>query len=97
MDISLENDEIILTINDTEVETWQFSLSESSGGPMAILDCINLYGPAGLVDYYVDDFEFIQTAAPVDHPEIELSATEFTVDGSANQTITVTNSGEEDF
>ncbi|MEA2042046.1 MAG: T9SS type A sorting domain-containing protein, partial [Bacteroidota bacterium] len=99
MDIDMQdaNDEITLTINDVVVHTWMFSLSQSAGGPMKVLDCINFYGyPDVSPPYYVDDFKFIQTAAPIEHPELELSDAAFEVDGLTNETLTLTNTGEEE-
>lgn len=97
LDIDMETDNVVVTIDGTEVGSWQFSLSESAGGPMLKLDCINFYGYADVTPpYYVDDFEFIEVLSGVEPPELELSETSFTSDGSANQTLTLTNSGEEE-
>ena len=96
MDIDLGADNIVLTIEGTEVHNWAFSQEESGGAPDITLDCVNFYGyPAVTPPYYVDDFEFIEVAAGVEHPELELSAAEFNVDGLTNQTLTLTNTGEE--
>jgi len=96
MDIDIDNDEISLNVNGTDVATWQFSLSESSGGAMNVLDCIDFYGPADQSPYYVDDFEFIEISSGVEPAELDLSALSFITDGSASQTLTLTNSGAED-
>lgn len=97
LDIDIEQDEITVTLDEAVVGTWQFSLSESAGGPMIDLDCINFYGyPDINPPYYVDDFTVIEVAAGVEKPELELSATEFTSDGGSNPVLTLTNDGEED-
>jgi len=96
MDIDLDADNIVLNIGGTEIHDWAFSQEESGGAPDITLDCINFYGyPDVTPPYYVDDFEFIETVSGVDQAELELSATEFTTNGTANEVLTLSNTGGE--
>ena len=96
MNIDLDADNIVLTIEETEIHDWPFSQEESGGDPNITLDCVNFYGYADVTPpYYVDDFEYTGSGG-LEHAELELSATEFDVDGSVNETLTLTNTGEEE-
>lgn len=96
MDIDLGADNIVLNIEGTEVHTWPFSQEEGGGSSDINLDCVNFYGfPDVTPPYYIDDFEYIEVASGLEHPELELSALDFNVNGTVNQTLTLTNTGEE--
>ncbi len=96
IDMDISNDQSTLTINGTEVDTWAFSASQSAGGAMAKLDCINFYGyPDVNPPYYVDDFEFIEVEAASETAELELSATSFSGNGTSDQVLTLSNTGLE--
>ncbi len=97
--ISVETDEITLTVDGTDILTWQFSLQADGTPGTNRLGAVNIYAGAPAeqtAKYYVDDIEYIQTLAPVEHAELELSATEFTLDGLMNETLTLSNTGAED-
>ena len=99
-EVSLDDDQITLTVDGVEFLTWQFSLQADGTAGTNCLGAVNIYagvqsGSGETPKYYVDDIEYIETVAGVPHPEVELSATEYNVDGTANQTLTITNTGAE--
>lgn len=98
IDVSLDNDEVTIDLNNTEfTHTWTFSTQESGGSGQNILDCINFYGAAnsGTANYYIDDFQFIETEAGFVPQEITVDITEVITDGSAAETVTITNEGQD--
>lgn len=97
VNIDINNDEVTLNVESTEVHTWQFSTSEGDDPDLNVLDCVNFYGysTTGLTPpYYVDDFEFIEVVG-YQPPNINLNVSEVNSNGES-VTITVTNDGELD-
>ncbi len=85
--INLDEDEAEMYIDGTLIHTWQWSL-ESFGDPGTNqLGGIDFFAGANEESqdtYYVDDVEYIQTAAPTD-PEIEISPIFFNVSGTSGE------------
>ncbi len=101
MDISLDDDEITLDIDDgTYSNTWTFSTIATGGSGSNVLDCIDFFGAAnvGTPNYFIDDFEFIEVQAGSDPPEIavDLTQIDFNAPNAATYTVTITNEGDDD-
>jgi len=93
--IDLNADLITLTIEGTQIHQWQFSINSGGAVGSKKLGGIDFYAGSGTT-YFMDDLEFVELTAAIEPAELELSALNFTTDGSASETLTITNSGAED-
>lgn len=94
--INLDEDEITLVINDTNIATWPFSNKEEvgSGTGMNQLGCINFYGPASN-NYFIDDFTFTEIIGGLTPPTIEINSETISTNGETPAVISFGNVGEE--
>ncbi len=94
IDVDLGSDEIVLTLDGTEVSTWVFSTIEGGGSGLNQLGCINFYGPANN-NYFIDDFVYTEIVSGLIPPTIDITVVPIVTDGSASETISFGNTGEE--
>lgn len=99
--IDLDNDLATMSINGTQVHSWPFNQQTDGTAGIKQLGGIDFY--AGVEQnsgetpkYYTDDIEYIQTVAGSNPPTVDLSISDITSDGSANETFDVSNTGDQD-
>ena len=96
--IDISNDVATLTVNGTEVHSWQFSLQADGTDGENQLGGVNLY--AGAEDgetskYYVDDVEYIEIEQGSNPPTIEASIVGIGTNGTTSETFDISNTGEQ--
>ncbi|MEA3503687.1 MAG: T9SS type A sorting domain-containing protein [Bacteroidota bacterium] len=97
--IDISADEATVTINGTEVHTWQFSLQADGSAGENQLGGVNLYAGAEEGEtskYFVDDIIYIEIEQGVNPPTIETSIVGIGTNGTASETFDVTNTGEQE-
>lgn len=95
IDVDLGNDQAVLTIDDVEFATWTFSNEETATAGTLQLGCVNFYGPTGN-SYFVDDFTYTEVESGMTPADIDITVTPITTDGNNNETVSFSNTGEED-
>ena len=95
IDVDLANDDIDLNLDGTELESWQFSYTETTTTGLNKLGCINFYGPASN-NFFVDDFVYTEISSGLLPPTISISTTPITVTSlQTTHTLPFGNTGEE--
>jgi len=95
IDVDLANDDIDLNLDGTELESWQFSYTETTTTGLNKLGCINFYGPAGN-NYFVDDFVFTEISSGLLPPTISINTSPITVTNlQTTHTLPFSNTGQE--
>lgn len=98
LDIDLDSDEAVATINGVEVCTWVFSTQASGGAGVRQLGAMDFFPPtsAAVSQYYIDNLVYSSMGGN-SAPNLSLSADEFNktlAEGeTATDAIVITNSG----
>jgi len=95
INIDLGNDLITLDLDGVELSSWTFSETEGGGAGTNQLGCINYYAPTGNT-YYVDDFVYTEIESGLTPPTIDLTTTTITTATGDDETISFSNTGEEE-
>ncbi len=98
LNIDLNADEIILTIDSNVVNTWQFSLQANGTAGTKQIGAFNFYAgaPTGQTPkYFLDDVLFIENEAAIPPAEVGIDIESITYAGSSAPLI-INNLGQED-
>lgn len=82
IDIDIDGDEAVLNIDDAQVATWPFSITETTQSGTNQLGVINYYGPANN-NFFVDDFQYIEIESGLDPPTIDIVTDQLTSEGES--------------
>jgi len=99
--IDLDADLATMSINGTQVHQWPFSQQADGTAGTLQLGGIDFF--AGVEQssgetpkFYTDDVEYIQTVQGSDPPQVDVSVTDITTSGTANETFDISNTGDQD-
>lgn len=100
VDIDIDDDETVLTIDGTDVYTFPFSVNWQGNEGTNQLGALNIF--AGSHDdatgdplFYIENVEYIEVESGADPPQVGVSTTEITTDGSEAEFFTIENTGEQ--
>jgi hypothetical protein len=96
--IDLDIDYAWLYINDVVVREWVFSMQANDPTGTKQLGAVNFYAgsmPGQNPQYYIDDVKYTMLVQGNLPPQISLNTTNILTDGSVNETITVSNLGDQ--